>query len=87
MAINAPVQGTAADIMKLAMTRVYQHMRARRFRARMLLQVHDELLFEVPEDELDELKASTKEIMESAMELSVPLVVDLKVADSWGAMY
>src|SRR5205807_877191 len=87
MAINAPVQGTAADIMKLAMTRVYQHMRARQMRARMLLQVHDELLFEVPEDELDDLKSSAKEIMESAMELSVPLVVDLKVADSWGAMY
>ncbi|MBI4212683.1 MAG: DNA polymerase I [Chloroflexi bacterium] len=87
MAINAPVQGTAADIMKLAMIRLYQHMRQRQMRSRMLLQVHDELLFEVPEAELEDLKVSAKQIMESAMELLVPLVVDVKVAENWGAMY
>ncbi|MSQ24268.1 MAG: DNA polymerase I [Chloroflexi bacterium] len=87
MAINAPVQGTAADIMKIAMTRVYDYLRDHHLRSRMLLQVHDELLFEVPDDELDELKASVKEIMEGATELAVPLIVDLKVAENWGAMY
>lgn len=87
MAINAPVQGTAADIIKIAMIRLYALMRERAMQSRMLLQVHDELLFEAPDDELDELKATAKEIMEGAMELSVPLVVDLKVAENWGAMY
>lgn len=87
MAINAPVQGTASDIIKIAMVRLYARMREQEMRSRMLLQVHDELLFEAPDDELDELQAAAKEIMEGAMELCVPLVVDLKVAENWGAMY
>lgn len=87
MAINAPVQGTASDIIKIAMVRLHAHMREQRMRARMLLQVHDELLFEVPDDELETLKAAAKAIMEGAMTLSVPLVVELRAAENWGAMY
>ncbi len=87
MAINAPVQGTASDIIKIAMVRLHAHMTEQRMRARMLLQVHDELLFEVPDDELDALKAAAKEIMEGAMTLSVPLLVELRAAENWGAMY
>jgi DNA polymerase-1 len=87
MAINAPVQGTASDIIKIAMVRLHAAMQDQRLRARMLLQVHDELLFEVPDEELDALKASAKEIMEGAMTLSVPLLVELRAAANWGAMY
>ncbi len=87
MAINAPVQGTASDIIKIAMVQLQDAMGDRGMRARMLLQVHDELLFEVPDDELEDLKAMAKEIMEGAMTLSVPLVVDLRAAENWGAMY
>jgi DNA polymerase I len=87
MAINAPVQGTASDIIKIAMIRLYDFMTDHSMRARLLLQVHDELLFEVPEEELDDLKATAKEIMEGAMVLSVPLVVEMRAAENWGAMY
>lgn len=87
MAINAPVQGTASDIIKIAMVRLHDHLTERGMRARLLLQVHDELLFEVPDDELEALKAAAKEIMEGAMALSVPLVVDMRAAENWGAMY
>jgi DNA polymerase-1 len=87
MAINAPVQGTASDIIKIAMVRLRDAMVDRGMRARMLLQVHDELLFETPDEELDDLKELAKTIMEGAMTLSVPLVVDLRAADSWGGMY
>ncbi len=87
MAINAPVQGTASDIIKIAMTRLRDAMADRAMRSRMVLQVHDELLFEAPDEELDDLKAMAKEIMEGALILSVPLVVDLRAAPNWGAMY
>jgi DNA polymerase-1 len=87
MAINAPVQGSASDIIKIAMVRLHDHLADEGFRARMLLQVHDELLFEVPDDELEAVEAVAKEIMENAMVLSVPVVVDLHAAESWGGMY
>ncbi len=86
MAINMPIQGTAADIIKLAMIRVAERLRRERFRARILLQVHDELLFEVPRDEVARLAPVVRETMESAMPLDVPLTVDLKSADDWEAM-
>ncbi len=86
MAINMPIQGTAADIIKLAMIRVAERLRSDGFRARMLLQVHDELLFEVPRDEVARLAPVVRETMESAMPLDVPLTVDLKSADDWEAM-
>src|SRR4051794_932380 len=86
MAINMPIQGTAADIQKIAMIRASDAVRAEGLRARLLLTVHDELLFEVPRDELDRLAALLRETMEGALPLSVPLVVDVKVGDDWEGM-
>jgi DNA polymerase-1 len=86
MAINMPIQGTAADIMKIAMIRVGARLRAEGFRARLLLQVHDELLLEVPRNELDRLVAAVRETMEGALTLDVPLTVDVKVGDDWESM-
>jgi len=82
-AINAPLQGSAADIIKRAMLRVPPALAARGLRARMLLQVHDELLFEAPEDEVEETRACVASVMESAAELSIPLMVDTGAADNW----
>ena len=87
MAINAPVQGSASDIIKKAMIELYDYLVDNGMRSRMLLQVHDELLFESPDDEVDALTACAKEIMENALVLTVPLVVDFRVAENWGAMY
>jgi DNA polymerase-1 len=86
MAINMPIQGTAADIQKIAMIRVADRLTAEGLRARLLLSVHDELLFEVPRDEVDRLAAIVRETMESALPLSVPLTVDVKVGDDWEGM-
>jgi len=76
-AINAPIQGTAADIIKLAMIQVDRELVRRRFQARLLLQIHDELVLEVPAEELEEVSALVKGCMESAMALRVPLEVHL----------
>jgi len=86
MAINMPIQGTAADIQKIAMIRATERVAAAGLRARLLLSVHDELLFETPRDEVDALAAVVRETMESALPLSVPLTVDVKVGDDWEAM-
>ena len=90
-AINAPLQGAAADIIKRAMGRIPAALAAAGLRARMLLQVHDELLFEVPEPELSATAALVKEVMEGACqphcELSVPLVVETGWATSWDAAH
>jgi len=86
MAINMPIQGTAADIQKIAMIRVAERLAAGGSRARLLLSVHDELLFEVPRDEVDALAALVRETMEGALPLSVPLIVDVKVGDDWESM-
>jgi DNA polymerase-1 len=83
MATNAPIQGTAADLVKIAMVRVARELSARGLRSRMLLQVHDELLFEVPDGELGALEALAVEVMESSLELSVPLKVDVKSGADW----
>ena len=83
-AVNMPIQGTAADIMKLAMIRLHRRMEAEGLRSKMLLQVHDELVFEVPRDELDAVKKMVLEEMPAAMDMAVPLVVDLKVGPTWG---
>jgi len=76
-AINTPIQGTAADIIKLAMLLVHREIVQRKLQARMLLQIHDELVLEVPEQELDEVSQLLKNHMEAAMSLRVPLVVHL----------
>ncbi len=86
MAINMPIQGTAADIMKIAMIRVDRRLRAEGFRARLLLQVHDELLIEVPRDEVAGLVPVLRETMEGALALDVPLTVDVKTGDDWESM-
>ena len=86
MAINMPVQGTSADIIKVAMLRLDEEVRRRRLRSRLLLQVHDELIFEVPEAELAEMKAIVPEMMAGALKLSVPIKVDIKVGCCWGDM-
>jgi len=86
-AINAPLQGGGADIIKRAMIRLPAALSAAKLKARMLLQVHDELLFEVPEKELDKTKDVARKVMESAASLTVPLVVDTGVGDNWAAAH
>jgi DNA polymerase-1 len=86
MAINMPIQGTAADIQKIAMIRVDERIRSAGIHARLLLSVHDELLLEVPREEVEPLAALVREAMEGALPLSVPLVVDVKVGDDWESM-
>jgi len=76
-AINTPIQGTAADIIKLAMIKVDQEIRKTKLQAKMLLQIHDELVFEVPEKEVDRTEKLIRESMESVMKLDVPLVVNI----------
>ncbi len=86
MAINMPIQGTAADAIKIAMVRLAATMRERGLRSRMLLQVHDELVFETDEAELPVLTTLAREVMESALPLDVPLTVDFKVGVDWERM-
>jgi len=86
MAINMPIQGTAADIIKIAMIQVPERLRAAGLKARMLLQVHDELVLEVPRGEVEAAAAILRETMESALKLDVPLTVDVKVGDDWESM-
>ncbi len=86
MAINMPIQGTAADIMKIAMIRVDRRLRVEGFGSRLLLQVHDELLLEVPREEVARLVPVLRETMEGALALDVPLTVDVKTGDDWESM-
>jgi DNA polymerase I len=83
VAQNTPIQGTAADLIKEAMLRIHRGLEARELRSRLLVQVHDELVFEVPENELEELRDFVVEEMEGAMELDVPLRVDVGTGRSW----
>ncbi|OAI39260.1 hypothetical protein AYO38_08000 [bacterium SCGC AG-212-C10] len=85
-AINMPIQGTAADIIKVAMIRVDAEMAARNVRSRMILQVHDELIFECPEEEVPLIRELAARIMPASLDLVVPLKVDLKQGRNWGAM-
>ncbi len=82
-AINMPIQGTNADIIKIAMVRLLHHFEELDLRSKMILQVHDELVFEVPEDELELVKGIVRATMEEAMTLSVPLKVDMKIGPNW----
>jgi DNA polymerase-1 len=85
-ALNSPLQGTAADLIKLAMIAIHQRLCEEKLRTRMLLQVHDELLFEVPEDELDAARALVKSAMEQVHPLRVPLLVDLHTGSNWSLL-
>ena len=82
-AINTPIQGTAADLIKLAMVKVDRALKAADLRAKMILQIHDELLFDVPKDEVEQVKALAKREMEGAMSLGVPLEVSVGVGANW----
>ena len=86
-AINAPIQGSAADIMKRAMRQVDRALKKEDLGVRMLLQVHDELVFEVPEDAVDRAKTLVKTVMEGAAALDVPLVVDVGAGANWGVAH
>ena len=83
IAMNTPIQGTAADIIKVAMVRVHDELKKRRLQSRLILQVHDELIIETPKDELDEVKNILKCCMEGAIELVVPLEVDIHSGCNW----
>ncbi|NEO65657.1 MAG: DNA polymerase I, partial [Moorea sp. SIO4G2] len=80
-AANSPIQGSSADIIKIAMVNLYQVLQ--NYQARLLLQVHDELIFEIPPDEWEELQVKIRETMESAVELTVPLVVEIHAGENW----
>jgi len=86
MAINAPVQGSSADIIKIAMINLHREMERRNLKSKVLLQIHDELLFEVPEEEVEEMKSLVTEIMSRAVELCVPVKIDIKLGRNWGEM-
>jgi DNA polymerase I len=85
-ALNTPLQGTAADLIKLAMIAIARQLTEQKFEARMILQVHDELLFEAPHDEMDRLRPLVRKAMEQVHKLAVPLVVDLKAGPNWRDM-
>ena len=82
-AMNTPIQGTAADIMKIAMINLYKKLKEKKMNSKILLQIHDELLLEVKNNEREEVKILLKEAMEEAMKLKVPLKVELSEADNW----
>lgn len=82
-AVNAPIQGSAADIIKVAMINIHKKLQEGQFKSKMLLQVHDELVFDVYQSELEDIKKMVKSEMESAYDLAVPLVVDLGVGKDW----
>ena len=82
-AVNAPIQGSAADIIKLAMIKIHRRMKSEDWKSKMLLQVHDELVFDVPKVEVDALTKMVKDEMENAFTLEVPLVVDVGIGENW----
>ena len=82
-AVNTPLQGTAADLIKIAMIRIDQAIRERELKSRMTLQVHDELVFEVPEEEVDIMRSLIREYMEKVHDLEVPLLVEIGVGSNW----
>jgi DNA polymerase-1 len=82
-AVNAPIQGSAADIIKLAMIAIQNRLHNENWKSKMLLQVHDELVFDVPKEEIELLQEMVKKEMENAFEINVPLVVDIGIGNNW----
>jgi DNA polymerase-1 len=82
-AVNAPIQGSAADIIKLAMIAIQKRLHKEKWNSKMLLQVHDELVFDVPKEEVEALEKMVKTEMENAFQLEVPLVVDIGIGTHW----
>ena len=85
-AINMPIQGTAADIIKVAMINIQNAIENNQMESAMILQVHDELIFDVPDDEMSEMESIVGELMPSSIQLSVPLTVETKIGNNWGNM-
>lgn len=83
LAINTPIQGSQADLIKLAMLRIEQRLQQSGLQAHLLLQIHDELIFEAPDEELEQLSQVVKEVMESVVTLKVPLIVDIGIGKNW----
>lgn len=83
VAINMPIQGTAADMIKLAMIKIHKELEKRKAKTKMVLQVHDELVFDAHKSEIDELKPVIKKLMEEAFPLKVPVVADIGIGDNW----
>jgi DNA polymerase-1 len=83
VAINTPIQGTSADMIKIAMIKIADEIKEKKLKSRMIMQVHDELVFEVHESEADVMKVTVKEIMENALKLNVPIVVDIGIGYNW----
>ena len=86
MAINMPIQGAASDIIKIAMNRIDAEMTTRGLRSKMILQVHDELIFECPAAELDAVREMAVRLMPQSVELVVPLKIDVKTGKNWGEL-
>lgn len=82
-AINAPIQGTAADVIKLAMVHIQDWLKGSKLQTKMILQVHDELIFDVPREELEEVQAGVVRLMEAAHPMPVPLLVEAGVGEDW----
>jgi DNA polymerase-1 len=82
-AINAPIQGAAADIIKMAMIKIFARLQSEKFKCKMILQVHDELVFDCPLDELEKIKQMVKTEMENACKLEVPLIVEMGSGKNW----
>ena len=82
-AINAPIQGGAADIIKMAMNSVFKALKKGNYQTRMLLQVHDELVFEAPENEVEEVAALIRESMQNVVHYDVPFIAEVGIGDNW----
>jgi len=85
-AINAPMQGSAADLLKVAMVRLPDRLRSAGLSASMILTIHDELIFDFPPEQQEQLSQLVREVMEDAMTLSVPILVDIKVGSNWAEL-
>jgi len=86
IALNTPIQGSSADIIKTAMINIYNEIKIRGYKSQLLLQVHDDLLFEVPVNETDSMISIIRDKMENSVTLSVPMAVDIKAGKNWGEM-
>lgn len=86
MAINTPIQGTAADLIKMAMIKIYEMIKNKTEEIRLLLQVHDELIFEIRQDKIDFYAPKIKKIMEEVIKLKVPIIAEYSQGDNWGEL-
>lgn len=82
-AINAPIQGSSADMIKIAMINIHNELTEKNFRTKMILQVHDELVFDTHKDELESVKPIIKNLMSTAIPMKVPIVVEMDIGDNW----